>query len=157
MSQLFRVPVILLVGALAACATGGGGGGDNPDARITTGPDAPITLQPDAPVTTFDAGNGCSQQPCSLVPQCGCAAGEACDLDPDNLGTGGTLCRGAGSGTTSTICTSDENCAAGYGCVGFGGGSTCTEFCDDDTDCAGGGSICAITLVYGTPSMPVPG
>jgi hypothetical protein len=142
---------------VAGCATGGGGGGDEIDARITTGADAPINLMPDAPISTIDAGTGCSQVPCDITPQCGCAAGEACDLDPANFGTAGTLCRGAGSGTTGTICTADENCAAGYGCVGFGGGSSCTEYCNGDGDCAGGGSICAITLVYGTPSMPVPG
>src|SRR5437764_1015627 len=104
MSRPRRMPSVVVAALIfTGCATGSGGmpGGDaggHADGHITvidspvgTMIDAPVGGQPDAPVSS------CSKQPCSLVPQCGCTTGMACDLDGTMLSTGGTACRTAGA------------------------------------------------------------
>src|SRR5579862_4264765 len=94
--------------AVAACAsaksgsgTDGGSNGSGADAPKGT-PDGPNVNPPDA--------NSCGKQPCSLAPQCGCSSGSACDLDPNNLATGGTVCTTAGNGGEANTCTTDGDC-----------------------------------------------
>src|SRR4051812_18816481 len=115
----FAVAVLMFAG----CATGSGGtpGGDggHADSHITliaspvgTMIDAPVGGQPDAMM------NSCSKQPCSIVPQCGCTAGMACDLDGTMLATGGTACRTAGPSGPNGSCAAVTDCAAGDICLG---------------------------------------
>jgi len=60
---------------------------------------------------------------CGLVPQCGCATGETCDVDD---GAGNVSCVTAGKAAMGTPCTTTAGCAAGLTCV-FG---TCHAYCD---------------------------
>jgi hypothetical protein len=135
------VVVFALLGMLGpgACATAKNGSG-TPDGNGSGSADA----------------NSCGHQPCSLAPQCGCATGSACDLDDNNLATGGTVCVTAGTGNEATTCTGDTACAAGYTCVGAP--ARCEKWCAGDGDCTSGpGALCIINIVYGSPQMNVPG
>jgi hypothetical protein len=142
--------IVLCVAACASAKSGSGadgGSGTGTDAANGTA-DAPTNNQPDA--------NSCGKQPCSLAPQCGCAAGKACDLDPNNLATGGTVCATAGNGGEANTCTTDGDCKPGYTCVGSP--ARCEKWCGGDSDCTSGpGALCIINIVYGNPQMNVPG
>jgi hypothetical protein len=144
---MMRPALALLVVCLGCASAKSGAGGGDPDAKVGSGtPDGPGVTAPDA--------NSCAHQPCSLSPQCGCAAGMACDLDDMNLATGGTACRAAGPGTEATTCNADAQCKAGTGCIG----GRCRPWCNGDTDCtSGSGALCVIQVVFGTPSQDVPG
>ncbi len=140
--------VVCLAGALVSCASAtsnpGGGDGGGADAHAG-GPDSKLAA-PDA--------NTCSHQPCSLAPQCGCAAGSACDLDPTMFAAGATTCRAAGPGGETTLCTADTDCAAGHSCIG----GRCQTWCGSDGDCTtGAGAICVVQVTFGTPAMNIPG
>lgn len=140
--------ILLCVVGCASARTGAGG-----DAQGTGADSRGSGSGVDAPNVTVDANN-CAKQPCSLTPQCGCAAGSACQLDNANLATGGTTCEAAGTGTESTTCSADTTCEAGHGCIG----GRCRTWCASDTDCTSGpGALCIIQVVYGTPQMNVPG
>ena len=85
----------------------------------------------------------CSESPCRLVsPQCGCSAGQACDL------SGGTRgCFAAGTRTEAQACDSTNRCAAGLTCSGPSSAPFCARYCATDADCpAGGGSICLMEI-----------
>ena len=143
--------ILVLVLAAAGCASahgagGGDGGGGGSDAG-SNGIDASI-----APDGMADANN-CAKQPCSLTPQCGCAAGMACDLDGNDLANGATTCRMSGAGQETTTCTAVEDCDAGYGCIG----GRCRRWCATDTDCPGAGGQCLVGVVFGANQTPVPG
>ncbi|HLU67158.1 MAG TPA: hypothetical protein VKZ63_12830 [Kofleriaceae bacterium] len=105
---------------------------------------------------TGGSGAACPGEPCDLYNQCGCSAGEACDLDNSQLATGATECRPIEAGGQSqSNCTRDEQCAAGYGC--FGNPGQCRKFCEGDRDCGRG--YCMIQIVYdagGGDWQPVP-
>lgn len=131
-------------GAIDAPAGGldGGGPGGTPDAAAMGTPDA--------------APPACS--PCTLVPQCGCGAMEACDLDGTMLPSGGTTCRAVTApGMGASTCTGVTTCAAGWVCLGPSGGSACYEYCTSDSQCDGMGGLCTVEITYGSPPMPVPG
>ncbi len=165
MVPLLRTLSVLAV-LLSACATAssgddtdggdgdGDGGGDGDGDGGGNLPDAD-PLAPDAPPGQIDA-NGCDQQPCSLVPQCGCAPPTVCDLNGSELDTGGTECRAVStSGTDTADCSVPEECAAGYTCLGPTGGQQCRRYCDGNADCVGAGSYCVLDVVYGSQSTPV--
>jgi hypothetical protein len=107
----------------------------------------------DASSSSGDA-NGCTMQPCDILPQCGCNTGYACDIDTlDNMGTG---CREVtGMGHESTACTSLEQCDKGWGCIeNVGGGAACREYCTTNTDCGPPRGQCVIDLgVSGAPPV----
>ncbi len=129
--------------ALTAC------GGDDGAAPV----DAVVAI--DAAVdAAIDAPTVCSQQPCSILPQCGCAQladTPVCDLDPGNLATGGTRCRADNfHGTESTLCARASTCAAGYTCLGH-----CERYCATDADCLGPGGLCILPVVNN--NQPIPG
>lgn len=111
----------------------------------------------DSPPVTPDGATDalvCAKSPCSMVPQCGCGANQACDLDTSMLATGATACRSAGIGTEETTCTQAATCTAGYGCIG----GHCRKWCENDNTCTGGsGAICIIQVVFGAPPQNVPG
>src|SRR5688500_8488730 len=90
--------VSVLVTACASAGTPGTGNGDGPDGSgISLGPDADPS-RPDGsgggPGDPADAAppDAFVQGECTLVPQTGCQAGQACDLDDTMLSTAGTLC-----------------------------------------------------------------
>jgi hypothetical protein len=152
-SMLLR---LILIASVAGCATAKTNAqSDGAPGAIDS---APGTID-SAPGTIDSAGAidalQCAKSPCSMVPQCGCGANMACDLDTSMLATGATACRAAGVGTEATTCSLESTCTAGYGCIG----GHCRKWCADDTTCAAGGSgaICVIQVVYGTPAMNVPG
>lgn len=161
--------ITALLGLLAgACATSDAGGGVSPDAdplapdadpnAPDADPNAPDAdpAAPDAnPATSIDASNGCSKQPCSLSPQCGCPTNQACDLKNSELSTGGTECRAVNTaGTDTSTCTAPETCASGYVCLGSPG--QCRRWCVGDNDCPGAGSLCLLEVTY-TGGNTVPG
>ncbi len=157
MSRPRRMPSVVAVAVLifTGCATGSGGtpGGDggHVDGHITV-IDSPTGTMVDAPVAQPDApGSMCSKQPCSIVPQCGCTAGMACDLDGTMLSTGGTACRTAGPNGPNGACAAVTDCAAGDICLGSPG--LCKKFCATNSDCPG--ALCVVQIVSGT--MPIPG
>ncbi len=157
-----RHTVSLLIALMfAACATAGdvpdspdASGDDTPDSGgdptfDAAGPtiDAPDISAPDADLT-------CPTQPCDLLDQCGCGANQACDLDGNNLETGGTICRAVtASGDELDTCASGSECAAGFVCIGNPG--RCRRYCDDNGDCPGDGGLCVINLSYN--GNPIPG
>ncbi len=136
---------------IAGCARATYAGGDA--ATIDAGRDAATDGGIDAPI---DASAQCSQQPCSILPQCGCAqlpATPVCDLDLTMVATGGTRCRADNfHGTETTVCTMATTCAAEHVCVG-----RCRRYCNNDDECAGAGGLCIIHLTFGNPPMNIPG
>lgn len=94
------------------------------------------------------SGDGCSSTctvetaVCDLVPNDGCAANEACDLDDQHE----HACRAKGTRTTEVRCSADTECAAGYTCVDYGGTGYCTRYCATDGHCTGSGAACEVDL-----------
>lgn len=164
-------PFAALLCALAACAqgespnSGGSGDGDGDlldasaisDAAIGVQPDA-MELQPDAmpdaaPVGV-DAAPVCPTDPCDLVDQCGCLAGEACDLAADPFA--GNDCRTVASpGVEGSTCAGPGDCGAGYTCVADGFGSaTCKPYCSGDEHCGAPRGQCLVQLQSGGADIP---
>jgi hypothetical protein len=127
--------------AAAACAKAGSSGSDA----------APDTSRPiDA---TID-GNGCAQQPCSIIPQCGCGGQTACDVDTND--NNGTACRSVTSpGKETTACNGLDDCDKGYVCLGGSAYATCKKYCTADADCGSPRGKCVITIASG--GTPIPG
>ncbi|MCC6995163.1 MAG: hypothetical protein IT370_11195 [Deltaproteobacteria bacterium] len=132
----------------AAMADGGGDDGAtadsaSPDAAPSDGAVAIDALPSDA--------NGCSMQPCSLVPQCGCAAPLTCDID--FTGLMGTACRPVDvPGTETSNCSSASECAAGFVCTG----GRCQRYCATNADCPQPRALCALQIADQNGS-PIPG
>lgn len=138
--------LVLLVFVLG-CA-GPGHGSNSPDGSPGPGDG----LAGDGTNSTSD-GNNCAMEPCSLFPQCGCSAIEACDLNDTSTGN---ACRGASGGMDGTGCVAPTACAAGYTCGYYGNTGSCMKFCAADTDCVGPRSLCTNLLADGTGN-PIPG
>jgi len=104
---------VAMIGAAAACSTQNGTGGKG-----------------------AGGNNNCSEQPCSLVPQCGCGASEECTIDA----MGAHFCAMVGIGTPGQDC-STHGCVAGSACIATktatGSASLCAAFCKQDSDCPG--------------------
>ena len=78
--------------------------------------------------------NGCSVQPCSVLPQCGCTGNTTCDLDVSDYD--GTACRTINlEGTETAMCTNSMECDRGYVCLGSADFASCKKYCGADTDC----------------------
>jgi cysteine-rich repeat protein len=150
------------------------GDGCSPACQLESAPDGGDTTPPtdDAGDTTpprDDAGDAtpprddgggtdtgsCPESPCRLRPSCGCPAGQKCTVDftllPDELVK---QCGPAGSGSSSAICTSDEECMAGTVCSGLYSAAglelaMCGDYCNGDSDCSGAGSVCMPMLSSG--------
>ncbi|MBS1118662.1 MAG: hypothetical protein H6Q90_890 [Deltaproteobacteria bacterium] len=109
-------------------------------------PDGP----PDGGGGSSDGGGGGGDAPlaarCTLVPQSGCAADQACDLG--NGTTEATACREITDVRTSDDECSDNNqCAGGFTCIQSGVGRRCAQLCDADAQC-GTGSRCVLDLGF---------
>jgi hypothetical protein len=115
----------------------------------------PIDAKPpvDAPVD----GNGCTTQPCTLAPQCGCPANQSCDIDPTDLV--GNVCRAINvPGKDTNTCGSFSECDKGYVCIGDGTHDTCKRYCTQNGDCGTPRGQCVIQLTDGsTPPKDIPG
>ena len=133
------IALLALVATPVAGCSAGIGGGETPDAG------------PPDPGTTGGGGGGgggsaCGTDPCDLYRQCGCAAGQACTLDPGNYDTAGTQCREiTDNGQSNANCSRAEECAAGYDCLGSPG--QCRRYCKSDGEC-GPGAHCLYQIVY---------
>ena len=125
------------IAVLVACATGGRSNGTSGDA----------SNDGKKPVDAFvplDA-NGCATQPCSILPQCGCGAAMACDVNVMTLM--GTACRSVASpGHETDHCTSTANCDVGYVCLGATNASSCKKYCAADADCGSPRGQCVIDI-----------
>jgi hypothetical protein len=108
-----------------------------------------------APVVV-DAGDDAIGLGCSLSPQSGCPAeAPACDLDVDNLATGGTECRDVyANGRETNTCVYLDDCDVGYGCIGDGTANSCLAYCDTSADCTAPGGACEVTLVAMGAEIP---
>ena len=145
------VHMALLATLVAGCAAGAGDGEPDDSEEV------PAPGGGDDDGGTGGSGDGtCSNEPCDLYDQCGCDAGQACDLDGASLSTGATECRPVHqAGQSQANCSRDEECAAGYGC--FGNPGQCRRYCERDGDCGLG--HCLIEIVYdagGGDLQPVP-
>lgn len=131
--SLFRFAAV--AAALAGCSGSASrtSFGDSPaDAAtpdpIKSSPDAGPPVAPVGDASAPDAPDDCVRASpggaCGLVPQCGCAATETCDVKD----TGGTVeCVAAGKAAMGRACTSTAGCAKGLTCVG----GTCHAYCVD--------------------------
>ena len=114
--------------------------------------DSPSDFVPDIPMDTpydmpadvpYDPGS-CTESPCCLYPNGGCPAGQKCSLDPATVTR---TCMTAGTGTLGSTCegAGDEDCAAGYLCLGTNEAGTtgaCFPYCGSDANCSGDGAVC---------------
>lgn len=87
---------------------------------------------------------------CTTSPQCGCSAGQKCDVSASGV----TSCGSVGTSAAYGTCTSDASCQAGYGCVG----GVCMQYCSKagDTTCDGATDSCR-TLAGSVSGMTIPG
>jgi hypothetical protein len=88
------------------------------DEATTTPPDAaPAALEAGVraePPETGDASDGSTcEAPCGLAPQCGCAAGQTCDVDI----SGARACVTGGALKVGVACLSTRECVAGLVCA----------------------------------------
>jgi hypothetical protein len=137
-----RLSLLTLLLAASACARATGAQSDA--ATDTTVVD-----------TTID-GNGCSSQPCSILPQCGCGGANACDVD---ISDGkGTSCRAVTDmGHENSACSMIYQCDTGYVCIGGTGASSCKKYCSADVDCGSPRGKCVIDITAnGTPIAGIP-
>jgi hypothetical protein len=135
-----------LLGVVAACLAGCASGS-------TTQTDAaPDSRRIDAAV---DA-NLCSQDPCSILPQCGCIGNQACDVDTSD--NNGTKCRAINMpGTETTACSTAVECDRGYVCLGGSAYASCKKYCSGDADCGAPRGRCVYDIsAGGSPIVGVP-
>lgn len=118
--------------------------------------DPPMIDAPDidAPVAMPDA-NMCATQPCDILTKCGCAAGNACDIDFSDLM--GTACRpiNIAGHETDTCVSTNNNCDAGFVCLGSAAGRSCKKYCSTNADCGAPRGQCVIDITNG--STPIAG
>lgn len=132
---------------LVACATAG-----RDPAAQSDGPLLFDDSQTDA-MLTIDANN-CTMQPCTILPQCGCASGAACDVDGEDLEGGACRVVAPTAKGEGEACSSFTQCTAGNVCLSDG---VCRKYCDADADCGQPRGKCVIDLVNnGTPLPNVP-
>jgi hypothetical protein len=132
----------LLALALTACASASNG---TTDSNGSPGDGGVVDSVPDA--------NTCAVQPCSILPQCGCAADSACDIDTSDLMGG--ACRAITSpGVSSNTCNGPKDCDRGYVCLGPTGSASCHKYCSQDTDCGTSRGQCVIDIASGGNVIP---
>jgi hypothetical protein len=139
--------LVLAIVIFGACAKSTG---DQP--AIDSPPEVDMPATGDAPP---DMPNGCATQPCSIVPQCGCASTDSCDIDfSDFMGSACRLISAAGRETAS--CNQASKCDRGYACVG-GSQATCKKYCSADAECGSPRGQCVIDITNaGQPLAGIP-
>ena len=141
-SLMVRAPLLIALVALAACAKAGGGDTD------ATASDT------SRPIDALADGNGCTAQPCTILPQCGCGGATACDVDTSD--NNGAACRSiTAPGKETATCTGLDGCDRGYVCLGGAAYASCKKYCTGDADCGSPRGKCAITISSG--GQPIPG
>lgn len=132
------------------------------EAEAEAGADADAVADDSTPPRDDGGGTdtgSCLETPCGLRPNCGCPAGQKCTANEDRLALLLLTreCGPAGSRTSSQMCTTDGECAAGTICLPLFtlAGATdrmCADFCNVEGDCPDPGSICVslTELVTGT-------
>lgn len=109
-------------------------------------------------IPTEDTGGGGSCTPavgtgstCGTFPQCGCSAGENCDIIQTD---GKAECQSAGSAGLNEPCSALGDCVKGASCIG----GLCRPFCGGDSDCGGGKCVNATYTPTGSSTpVDVPG
>ncbi len=86
---------------------------------------------------------------CDTIPQCGCGSGLECQVTSNS---GATQCVAAGSVQPYYACVNENDCTAGYSCVG----GACKAFCAVDTDCASTQGTCFQVQYTDTSGNPQP-
>lgn len=140
-----RIPLLFVLATVVACAKGG---------AVEQHTDAPpVPVDTAKPIDAMIDGNGCSVQPCSIIPQCGCGATSACDVDTtDSMGT---TCRSVNvPGKETATCSSLDKCDKGYVCLGGAAYATCKKYCMADADCGTPRGRCAIDISSGGMAIP---
>lgn len=138
---MHRVALLIALAATAACAKATLSGGD-------------ASTDSSRPVDAMADGNGCAQQPCSIIPQCGCGGATACDLDVND--NNGTACRSLTTpGKEDAACNSLDDCDRGYVCLGGSSYASCKKYCTGDADCGSPRGKCVIDIASG--GTPIPG
>src|ERR1043165_3563772 len=100
-----------------------------------------------------DMDNGCATQPCSILPQCGCASTDACDIDFSDVN--GTACRVINKpGTETSTCDQASKCDRGFACIGCTQ-AVCKRYCSVDADCGSPRGQCVIDIT--SAGQPIPG
>jgi len=81
-------------------------------------------------------------QPCDILPQCGCAADQACDIDTSDLM--GTACRTVSASPKSEgqACSNAAQCDVGTVCLG----GFCRKYCSTNADCGQPRGQCVIDI-----------
>ncbi len=135
------VVVLVLVAGLGACASGN-----------ATQTDAPPVGKSDAAIDS----NGCTMQPCDILPQCGCNGNTACDIDL--VDQSGTTCRSINlAGKETAACTNPNECDRGYVCLGGSAFASCKKYCSGDADCGAPRGKCIYSINSGgAPIAGVP-
>jgi hypothetical protein len=137
-----QLPLSFVLAALAlvACASGSGSSSD-------AATDTP------RPIDAAIDGNNCSAQPCTILPQCGCGATQACDVDTSD--SMGGACRSVlVEGKETATCSALDRCDKGFVCLG-GATATCKKYCMADADCGTPRGRCAIDI--SANGMPIAG
>lgn len=138
---MHRLAVLLALVMVTACAKGS-----------VSPSDAAVDAAP-RPIDAMADGNGCSVQPCSILPQCGCTGQNACDVDSaDGVGT---ACRNILTpGSETDTCTSSKGCDANFTCIGGSAYASCKRYCAADADCGSPRGKCV--LGFGSAGADVP-
>lgn len=132
----------LLIVMLTACARASGG---SADASATDDSNMQVV------VDAMADANGCTTQPCTIFPQCGCGGNNACDIASNLMGT---ACRIITTpGTETSACTTPRDCDRGYVCLG-GAAASCHKYCSSNTDCTGPRGQCVIEITSNNMVIP---
>lgn len=113
---------------------------------------SPTTTDNDAGTQTDAAVDTCKKtapsNKCGLVPQCGCASTETCDVQDTS---GNVACVAAGKAAMGAPCTTTAGCARGLTCA-FG---TCHSFCDNPgSKCADPKTGSCLQVKQGSTNIP---
>lgn len=131
-----------LIACTLACATAGNQGqptDGQPSSDAAT--DAPLEID----------ANNCAMQPCTILPQCGCASDAACDIDGNDLNGGACRPVNATANPEGGACSSPAGCAAGTVCLASG---VCKKYCDGNDDCVAPRGQCVIEIQSGGTPVP---
>jgi hypothetical protein len=162
-----KAPLILVALTIVACAKGAGGpgstegagggtvitgaGGDNTTSSGPTGTASGDPASSSSGVgasTSSSSGSGgaCAESPCKLAaPQCGCPAGQECNLNASNM----RACIQAGTAGLNQLCSTATDCAPGLICLNASPtANACGQFCEADGECSGG--LCIVSLSDGS-------
>ncbi len=100
-----------------------------------------------------DAGNCATVAPnnlCGLIPQCGCAAKQTCDVT--NYTSGATSCVSSGTSPQGNYCKTTADCATGLTCVG----GACRPYCSTAGQACTGSGLGDCIQLTNTSSQNIP-